>query len=48
VYKRSPQRKLRELMAALAAGYRDLQATHSCQPLPHMYSPTVSEYYGLI
>lgn len=26
VYKRSPQRKLRELMAALAAGYRDLQA----------------------
>jgi hypothetical protein len=25
VYKRSPQRKLRELLAALAAGYRDLQ-----------------------
>jgi hypothetical protein len=25
VYKRSPQRKLRELMAALAAGYRNLQ-----------------------
>ena len=26
VYRRSPQRKLRELLAALAAGYRDLQA----------------------
>jgi hypothetical protein len=25
VYKRAPQRKLRELLAALAAGYRNLQ-----------------------
>ena len=25
-----------------------VQATYSCQPLPHVSGPTVSEYYGLI